>query len=42
MKKVPVYRGDYNNCRLCLEDKLSILEYAEPNELLNKHSELNS
>ena len=32
-KKKAAHKGFYNNCWLCLEDKFSILEYAENNKL---------
>ena len=38
-KKVQTYKRDNYNCRLCLEEKLCILENAE-NNLLNIRSEL--
>ena len=41
MKKAQAYKGGNNSCRLCLEEKLCILEHTE-NKLLNKRSELTS
>ena len=39
-EKAQAYKRDYNNFRLCLEEILYLLEYAENNKLLNKRSAL--
>ena len=39
-KKVPPYSNIYKKCLLCLHEKLEIINYPRPCELLNKRSEL--
>ena len=39
-KKVPPYSNISKKCLLCLHEKLEIINYPRPEELLNKRSEL--
>ena len=39
-KKVPPYSNISKRCLLCLHEKLEIINYPRPEELLNKRSEL--
>ena len=39
-KSVPAYSNIKKNCFLCLREKLEIVDYPHPEELLNKGSEL--
>ena len=39
-KKVPPYSNTPKKCLLCLHEKLEIINYPGPDELLNKRSEL--
>ena len=39
IKSVPDYSDIYKKCQLCLQEKFEILNYPNPNELLNKRSE---
>ena len=39
-KKVPPDSNIFNRCLLCLHEKLEIINYPRPEELLNKRSEL--
>ena len=39
-KTVPAYNNVSKRCLLCLEEKISIIEFPEPENLLNKRSEL--
>ena len=39
-KKVPPYSNISKKCLLCLHEKLEIINYPGPEELLNKRSEL--
>ena len=39
-KKVPLYSNISKKCLLCLHEKLEIINYPRPEELLNKRSEL--
>ena len=36
MKSVPAYSNISKKCQLCLQEKFEILNYSNPNELLNK------
>ena len=40
IKSVPAYSNISKKCQLCLQEKFEILIYPNPNELLNKTSEL--
>ena len=40
IKSVPAYSNISKKCQLCLQQKFEILNYPNPNELLNKRSEL--
>ena len=40
IKSVPAYSNISKKCQLCLQEKFEILNYPNPNELLNKRSEL--
>ena len=40
IKSVPVYSNISKKCQLCLQEKFEILNYLNPNELLNKESKL--
>ena len=40
LKKCEPYTNLSKKCKLCLEEKFLILTYKQPNELLNKRSEL--
>ena len=40
VKTVPSYSNVSKRCMLCLHEKLAILNYPKPEELLNKRSEL--
>ena len=40
VKRVPPYSSITKKCLLCLLEKLEIVYYPYPDELLNKHSEL--
>ena len=40
IKSVPAYSNISKKCHLCLQEKFEILNYTNPNELLNKRSEL--
>ena len=40
LKKVPSYNNISKKCPLCLQEKLEIILYKKPEELLNKKSEL--
>ena len=42
IKSVPAYSNISKKCQLCLQEKFEILIYPNPNELLNKTSELTS
>ena len=39
-KKIPPYSNISKKCLLCLHEKLEIINYPQPEELLNKRSEL--
>ena len=39
-KKVPTYSNISKRCLLCLHEKLEIINYSQPEELLNERSEL--
>ena len=39
-KAIPAYSKISKKCQLCLQEKFEILNYRNPNELLNKRSEL--
>ena len=39
-KEVPPYSNIFKRCLLCLHEKLEIINYLRPEELLNKRSEL--
>ena len=41
-KKVPPYSNISKRCLLCVHEKLEITNYPQPEELLNKRSELRS
>ena len=40
IKAIPAYSKISKKCQLCLQEKFEILNYPNPNELLNKRSEL--
>ena len=40
IKSVPAYSNISKKCQLCLQEKIEILNYTNPNELLIKRSEL--
>ena len=40
VKRVPAYSDITKKCILCLHEKLEIVNYPHPEELLNKRSEL--
>ena len=40
LKSVPAYSNITKRCLLCLQEKLEIISYEKPEELLNKRSEL--
>ena len=40
IKSVPAYSNFSKKCQLCLQEKFEILNYPNPNKLLNKISEL--
>ena len=40
IKSLPAYSNISKKCQLCLQEKFEILNYPNPNELLNKRSEL--
>lgn len=40
VKSVPSYSNISKRCQLCLQEKFEILNYPNPDELLNKRSEL--
>ena len=40
IKSVPAYSNFSKKCQLCLQEKFEILNYPNPNELLNRRSEL--
>ena len=40
IKSLPAYSNISKKCQLCLEEKFEILNYSNPNELLNKTSKL--
>ena len=40
IKSVPAYSNISKKCQLCLQEKFETLNYPNPNELLNKRSEL--
>ena len=40
LKSVAPYSNITKKCRLCLQEKFEILSYPNPDELLNKRSEL--
>ena len=40
MKSVPAYSNVSKKCQLSLQEKIEILNYPNPNELLSKTSEL--
>ena len=40
IKSVPAYSNISKKCQLCLQEKFEILNYPNPNELLNKKSRL--
>ena len=40
IKTVPAYSNIFKKCQLCLQEKFEMLNYPNPNELLNKRSEL--
>ena len=40
VKKVPTYSNITKKCLLCLYEKLEIINYPNPQELLNKRYEL--
>ena len=40
IKSVPAYSSISKKCQLCLQEKFEILNFPNPNELLNKRSEL--
>ena len=40
IKSLPAYSNIFKKCQLCLQEKCEILNYPNPNELLNKISEL--
>ena len=40
IKSVPAYSNISKKCQLCLQEKFEILNYPNPNELLNKRSKL--
>ena len=40
IRSVPAYSNISKKCQLCLQEKFEILNYLNPNELLNKRSEL--
>ena len=40
IKSVPAHSNISKKCQLCLQEKFEILNYPNPNELLNKRSEL--
>ena len=42
VRTVSVYSNTTKKCGLCLHDKLEILMYLDPEELLNKRSEIMS
>ena len=39
VRTVPIYSNATKNCALCFYQKLEILMYSDPDELLNKRSE---
>ena len=39
-KEVPPYSNIFKRCLLCLHEKLEIINYPRPKELLNKRSKL--
>ena len=40
LKSVPAYNNITKRCQLCLQEKLAIISYKNPDELLNKKSEI--
>jgi len=40
LKSVPAYNNITKRCQLCLQEKLAIISYENPDELLNKKSEI--
>ena len=40
IKAVPAYSNISKKCQLCLQEKFKILNYPNPNELLNKRLEV--
>ena len=40
IKSLPAYSNISKKCQLCLQEKFEILNYPNPNELLNKRSQL--
>ena len=40
LKSVPAYNNITKRCQLCLQEKLAIISYENPEDLLNKKSEI--